>query len=70
MRLILNLDKDATPIFSRMAKEAGMGCHDLAEIAVYNLIAVYIKDKGIEVAPDVFAAQPDPSHEPVDPSIQ
>jgi hypothetical protein len=70
MRVIIKLDKDATPIFSRMAKEAGMALHDLAEIACYNLIALYVKDKGIEISPEIFAAESDPSSQPVDPFAQ
>ena len=65
----IKLDSYATPIFSKMAKEAGLGMHDLAEIACYNLIALYIKDHGTEVAPDIFAAEPDPSSQPRDPHI-
>lgn len=69
MRITLNLDEHATPIFSRMAKEAHIATDDLAEIAVYNLIALYLKDKGVEVAPDIFAAESDPSPEPFNTSV-
>ena len=53
-----------------MAKEAKMSAEDLAEIAIFNLIAVYLKDNGVEVAPDIFAAEPDPAHEPLDTPVQ
>jgi hypothetical protein len=60
----IELQKEAKPIFQRMAKEAGMGTKDLAEIACYNLIAIYIKEHGVEIAPDIFAAEPNPPSKP------
>lgn len=41
-----------------------MGLHDLAEIACYNLIALYTKEHGEEIAPEVYSPVPDPSSEP------
>ena len=61
MRITINLQKEARPIFSKMAKEAGMSTSDLAEIAVYNLMALYVKDHGVEVTPNVLAAEYDPT---------
>jgi len=60
----IHLQKEASPIFTTMAKEAGMRVSDLAEIACYNLIALYVKDKGIEIAENVFAAKSDPASQP------
>ena len=60
----ITLQREAKSIFNTMAKEAGIGVRDLAEIACYNLIALYTKSKGIEISPDVLAAEPDPSSEP------
>lgn len=68
MAIKLRLDKVAQPIFTKMAKEAGVGVADLAEIACYNLIALYIKDNGEEIAPNVlapFANSPSQPHHPV-----
>lgn len=59
MAIKITLQKEASPIFTKMAKEAGLRVSDLAEIACYNLMALYVKDKGVEISPDIFAAQPD-----------
>lgn len=64
MAIKITLQREAHQIFTRMAKEAGMGLHDLAEIACYNLIALYTKEHGEEIAPEVYSPQPDPSSEP------
>ena len=64
MRITIHLQKEAHPIFSRMAKEAGISTSDLAEIACYNLMALYVKDHGVEVTNDIFAAQPDTAPQP------
>ena len=51
MRVVIEIQKEAVPIFRQMAKEAGIGLHDLAEVACYNLIALYQKDRGISEVP-------------------
>lgn len=53
MTVRIRIQSEAVPILRQMAKEAGVGISDLAEIACYNLIALYQKDRGIgEVALD------------------
>ncbi len=44
MTVRIRIQSEATPILRQMAKEAGVGISDLAEIAVYNLIALYLKE--------------------------
>jgi hypothetical protein len=51
MYIRINIQTEAGKIFRQMAKEAGLGLHDMAEIAVYNLIGVWQKDRGIGVVP-------------------
>ena len=47
----INLEDKAVILLRQMANEAGMGAADLAQIAVYNLIALWQRDKGIGVQP-------------------
>lgn len=49
MTLKVSIQDAARPILTQMAKEAGVGMRDMVEIAVYNLIGVYQKDRGIDV---------------------
>ena len=51
MTIHIHVQKEAVPIFCHMAKEAGIKVSDLAEIGVYNLIALYQKDRGIGQQP-------------------
>ena len=44
MTVRIRIQSEATPILRQMAKEAGVQVHDMAEIAVYNLIALYLKE--------------------------
>ena len=39
------------PILRQMADEAGISLSDLAEIAVYNLIGLWQKDRGVGLQP-------------------
>ena len=45
MTVRIRIQSEATPILRQMAKEAGVQLHDLCEIAVYNLMALWIKDR-------------------------
>ena len=51
MTIKLHLQSEATPILRQMAKAAGVGVADICEIAVYNLMALYEKDRGINQQP-------------------
>ena len=51
MRVVVEIQKEAVPIFRIMAKEAGVGVSDLAAIAIYNLIGCYQRDRGIGEVP-------------------
>jgi hypothetical protein len=42
-----NLDEEAFDCLSLMAKEAEMSNSEMAQIAVFNLIAIYLKQHGI-----------------------
>ena len=44
MKITIYLQREAAPYLQQMAKVAGIGISDLAEIAVYNLIANYLKE--------------------------
>ena len=68
MAIKLHLQKEALPILRQMADEAGLTLHDMAEIAVYNLIAVYTASKGTEVAPGVLAPLANPALEFTNPT--
>jgi len=46
MRIKFTLDPDDSKVFGKMAKEANLEVADLARIAVFNLIAIWVKDKG------------------------
>ena len=47
----INLQREALPLLKQMANEAGLSMADMAEIAVYNLIGVWQKDRGIGKVP-------------------
>ena len=47
----LHLDPDADKLLSQMADEAGMSKADLAEIAVFNLIALWMKGRAFYTIP-------------------
>lgn len=57
----IHLQREAVPLLREMAKEAGLSISDMAEIAVYNLIGVWQRDRGIgEVADDTHSSmEPD-----------
>lgn len=54
MSVKIHLQKEAVPLVRAMADEAGVSVADICEIAIYNLIAVWERDRGagkIAVAP-------------------
>ena len=51
MAIKITLQREAHEILRRMAGEAGVGVSDMAEIAVYNLIGLWQKDRGIGTQP-------------------
>ena len=44
MVLRIKTQKEVDPLLHRMAKEAGVGVVDLAEVAIYNIVALYCKE--------------------------
>ena len=44
MKLHVKIQREYDGLFTKMAKEAGVGLSDMAEIAIYNLIALYLKE--------------------------
>jgi hypothetical protein len=48
MKITIKTQAAYDPVLRRMAKEAGVGIEDLAEIAVYNVIAIWTKEHGVE----------------------
>ena len=57
--LEITLEDEAMASLDKMVQESGMDIADLAEIAVYNLIALWQRDKGVGI-------QPMDSHDGVD----
>lgn len=50
----IQLDSQIEPIVRQMAKEAGVGVKDMVDIAIYNLIGIWERDRAtgaIPVAP-------------------
>ena len=46
MTVKVHIYGDAIAILRKMADEAGVGLHDICEIAVFNLVGLYVKEKG------------------------
>ena len=42
----VNIQREVVPILQQMAKEAGLGLHDLVEIGAYNLVALWLREHG------------------------
>jgi hypothetical protein len=53
--LKIKLDANAATILKAMSREASLPVEDLAEIAVYNLIGLWIRDKGEVTEGDAVA---------------
>ena len=51
MTIKVYLPREAAEPFRQMAKDAGVGLHDMAEIAIFNLIALWQKDREIGIQP-------------------
>lgn len=51
MTLKITLQNEARAPLQAMADEAGLSLRDMAEIAVYNLIGLWQKDRGVAVVP-------------------
>ena len=47
----IQVQREAAPLVRQMAQEAGISVPDICEVAVYNLIAVWQKDRGVGVKP-------------------
>lgn len=45
----LNLDSQTMEYLTAMGREAGLTVEFLAEVAVYNLIAVWMRDRNINI---------------------
>lgn len=52
----IRIQGEATRILRQMAHESGLTVKDLLEIAAYNIIALYIKDKDQADNPESSAA--------------
>ena len=48
MKIRTSTPTDLDPLIRRMADEAKLSIDDLAKIALLNLVALYVKDRGIE----------------------
>ena len=44
MVLRIKTQREVDPLLHRMAREAGIGVVDLAEVAIYNIVALYCKE--------------------------
>ena len=49
MTVKIHLEREVGEILSKMAKEAGVGVHDMCEIAVFNLVGLYLQEKSESV---------------------
>jgi hypothetical protein len=56
LKYTVRLPGESQKILREMADEAGISIADLIEIATYNLIALYIKDKSPPTPDDVVDA--------------
>jgi len=54
----VRIQSEATGILRQMARESGLTVKDLLEIAAYNIIALYIKDKNQDNNPESPDADP------------
>ena len=54
MTIKVHLQREVVEILKKMADEAGVGLHDMVEIAVFNLVGLYLQEKGESgvLAPD------------------
>jgi len=52
MRVVIEIQKEAVPILQRMAKEAGIGLHDICEIGIYNLVALFLAENADPIPMD------------------
>ena len=46
MTVKLHLQRETVEILKKMADEAGVGLHDICEIAVFNLVGLWLAEKG------------------------
>ena len=44
----VNLQREAAIILQQMAKEAGVGLRDMVEIGAYNLVALWMRERGLD----------------------
>ena len=51
MKVRINLEHEATSLVRQMAEEAGLSVSFLCEVAIYNLIALWQKDRRIGIEP-------------------
>jgi hypothetical protein len=57
LKYTVRLPSESQKILREMADQAGITIGDLIEIATYNLIALYIKDKSSNTPDDVVDAK-------------
>ena len=57
----VNLQREAAIILQQMAKEAGVGLRDMVEIGAYNLVALWMRERGLDGASDKPVIDLDPA---------
>ena len=65
MKLHVRTQREADAILVQMAKEAGVGVSDMVEIAIYNLIAVWMKERGVGEVPVAVSVVVAPGQRPI-----
>lgn len=64
MKIRIETGRDADPILRHMAHEAGISVEKLAEVAIYNLIALWQAERGVvevaDASADIIVAGPPP----------
>lgn len=64
MKIRIKTDAASDPILRHMAHEAGTTVEELAEVAIYNLIALWQADRGVitvaDASSDIIVAAPPP----------
>ena len=63
MTIKLRIGEPYAQVLREMAREAHVGVVDLGEIAIYNIIALWLKDAGRDAIPDSARTGVDPGVE-------
>lgn len=66
MKIRIETQRRYDPVLRQMAADGGVSLEQLAEIAIYNVVALYLKDKGeVVVEGDASVTLPPRALDPV-----